>query len=300
MLGESADLCKGIPVHGHSYARYHRLPPGSLRLPAFQQAALDYCGLDVRFHVWETPPDRLPKMIDDLRATDVLGANVTVPHKEAVLPLLDRLADSARSVGAVNSIVSHDGELVGHNADGTGFLRALKKDGGFHPAGKRVLLLGAGGAARAVAHILTEERVASLTIANRSLERAQSIVDRLPAAATLEAVTLDAVAMVNEGEWDLIVNTTTLGMRHSPGKTESPLPSRAIPPHALVYDLVYNPQETPLLQKAKRAGARTLGGLPMLIYQGAEVFQLWTGREAPLEVMFQAAHQALDKMDSVH
>ena len=275
-------------------------PLGHSVSPVFQQAALDHCGLDVRFHVWETPPDRLPQMIDDLRAPDVLGANVTVPHKEAVIPLLDRLADSARSVGAVNSIVSRDRKLVGHNADGTGFLRALREDGGFDPAGKRVLLLGAGGAARAVAHILTDERVVSLTIANRSLERAQSIVDRLTAAATLETATLDAVAGEAQGEWDLIVNSTTLGMRHSPGETESPLPSRAIPPHALVYDLVYNPQETPLLQEATKAGARTLGGLPMLVYQGAQVFQLWTGREAPVEVMFQAARRALDEMSSGH
>ena len=266
--------------------------------PAFQQAAFDHYGMDVRFHTWETPPDRLARMVDELRAPDALGANVTVPHKEAVIPLLDKTADSARSVGAVNTVVNRNGVLEGHNTDTTGFLRALKEEGAFDPAGKRVLLLGAGGAARAVAQVLASQGVASLTVANRTLERAQGIVMGLPANRRLEAAPLTTEAMGDGDRWDLIVNCTTLGMRHGPGEDESPLLPGAISADTLVYDLVYNPRETPLLGEARKAGARTLGGLPMLVYQGAEAFTLWTGREAPLPVMLQAAEEALEETES--
>ena len=269
-------------------------PLGHSVSPAFQQAAFDHHGLDVRFEVWETPPDALREVVTGLRAPDALGASVTVPHKAAVIPLLDRLSEPARRVGAVNLIVNRDGLLEGHNTDTTGFLRALREDGAFDPAGKRVLLLGSGGAARAVAHILLDQGVAALTIANRTPERARQLANDLGDGAALSAVSLEPSELAVDGGWHLIVNCTTLGMRHSDGEKRSPIPSASIPSGALVYDLVYNPQETPLLREAKRAGARTLGGLPMLIYQGAEAVQLWTGKEAPLTVMFQAARRALE------
>lgn len=269
-------------------------PLGHSVSPAFQQAAFDHHGLDVRFEVWETPPDALREVVTGLRAPDALGASVTVPHKAAVIPLLDRLSEPARRVGAVNLIVNRDGLLEGHNTDTTGFLRALREDGAFDPAGKRVLLLGSGGAARAVAHILLDQGVATLTIANRTPERARQLATDLGDGAALSVVSLEPSELAVDGGWHLIVNCTTLGMRHSDGEKRSPIPSASIPSGALVYDLVYNPQETPLLREAKRAGARTLGGLPMLIYQGAEAFQLWTGKEAPLTVMFQAARRALE------
>ena len=269
-------------------------PLGHSVSPAFQQAAFDHHGLDARFEVWETPPDALREVVAGLHAPDALGASVTVPHKAAVIPFLDRLSEPAQRVGAVNLIVNRDGLLEGHNTDTTGFLRALREDGAFDLAGKRVLLLGSGGAARAVAHVLLEQGVAALTIANRTVERARQLVADLGDGAALSAVSLEPSDLAVDGGWHLIVNCTTLGMRHSAGEKRSPIPSASIPSGALVYDLVYNPQQTPLLREAKRAGARTLGGLPMLIYQGAEAFQLWTGKEAPLTVMFQAARRALE------
>ena len=269
-------------------------PLGHSVSPAFQQAAFDHYGMDVLFHVWETPPDWLAQMVDELRAPDALGANVTVPHKEAVMPLLNLLVESVQNVGAVNTVVNRSGVLEGHNTDTTGFLRALKEDGAFEPAGKRVLLLGAGGAARAVAQVLVSQQVASLTVANRTLERALGLVAELSADCRLDAVALTSEALGDGDRWDLTVNCTTVGMRHGPGEGRSPLPAGAISADTLVYDLVYNPQETPLIQEAKKAGARTLGGLPMLVYQGADAFTLWTGREAPLPVMFHAAEQALE------
>ena len=268
-------------------------PLGHSVSPALHQAAFDHYGLDARFLVWETPPDQLIRMVEQLRSSDTLGASVTVPHKQAVIPLLDTITNSARAVGAVNGIVNQKGKLTGHNVDTIGFSRSLKEYGGFDPYGKRVLLLGAGGAARAVAHTLVELGVGSITVANRGLRRAQELVGELGIGSDLQAVTLDNVAGISNKEWDLIVNSTTLGMRYGSGETLSPLPAEVIPRNALVYDLVYNPPETPLIREAKKVNARTIGGLSMLVYQGAEIFQLWTGIEAPFEVMFQAAEKAL-------
>ena len=264
--------------------------------PAFQQAGFDFYGMDVRYLSWETLPEDLPRRMEALRSANVLGANVTVPHKEAVGTYLDRAAEASKRTGAVNTIVNRDGVLEGHNTDATGFLRALKEDGGFYASGKRVLLLGAGGAARAVAYALADAGVASLTVANRTVERGQRLVASLGLGEGSEAIPLEYAALSARKGWDLVVNCTTLGMRGGAGEEESPLPGDLIPSHALVCDLVYNPQETPLLREARKAEARALGGLPMLVYQGAESFLLWTGRDAPLQVMFQAARKALEAM----
>ena len=266
-------------------------PLGHSASPAFQQAAFDHLGIDARYLAWETPPDALADRMASLRGTGLLGANVTVPHKQAVVPFLDEVSQAAQDTGAVNTILNREGRLTGHNTDVTGFLRALQVDAGFQAQGKRVLVLGAGGSARAIVYGLLKEGAGQVTIANRTVERAHRLIEALGNPRNASAVLLEPAALPND--WDLIVNCTTLGMRHAPGEKETPLPSDAIPAHSLVYDLVYNPEDTPLLQAAAKAGARTLGGLPMLIYQGAEAFRLWTGQEAPVEVMFQTARRAL-------
>ncbi len=271
-------------------------PLGHTISPAFQQAAFDFCKIDARYVVWETPRETLAHRVQSMRGRDILGANVTVPYKEAVGVWLDSLSDAARQTGAVNTIVNRNGRLEGHNTDIAGFLRALKEQSGFDPAGKRVLLLGAGGAARAVAYALKGAGVASMTFANRTAERAQRLMDALDIGSISEAVPLEQDALHRHDGWDLIVNCTSVGMWHSAAEGQSPLPAGLIPPGSLVYDLVYNPAETPLLREAAKAGARTLGGLPMLVYQGAEAFSLWTGREAPVQVMFDAARKALASM----
>ena len=259
--------------------------------PAFQQAAFDHLGIDAKYLAWETPPDALAERMAFLRGPGILGANVTVPHKQAVVPFLDEVSQAARDTGAVNTIVNREGRLTGHNTDVTGFLRALREDAGFQAQGKRALALGAGGSARAAVYGLLQQGVGRITIANRTVERARRLIESLGSPANAEAAPLETTQASDD--WDLIVNCTTLGMRHAPGEKESPLPVDAIPAHSLVYDLVYNPEQTPLLQAAAKAGARTLSGLPMLIYQGAEAFRLWTGRDAPVEVMFQAARRVL-------
>ena len=241
------------------------------------------------------PPERLAGALGGLRGDEFLGANVTIPHKEAVMRHLDGTAPWASSIGAVNTIVKDGPRLVGHNTDASGFMTSLTEKAGFHPKGASALLLGAGGAARAAAFALAREGVASLTIANRTLGRAQSLADEIArdgtsvSAAPTQGQALAAAARAA----DLIVNATSIGMRHGPGEDASPIEAGLIRPGALVYDMVYTPAETPLLSAAREAGARTLGGLWMLVLQGAAAFELWTGKSAPVEVMYGAAQEAL-------
>jgi shikimate dehydrogenase len=263
--------------------------------PLFQQAAFDHLGLELRYEIWEIEPERLAAEIEGMRRPPILGANVTTPYKQAVLPLLDEVDELASQIGAVNTIVNRDGRLGGYNTDVLGFLKAL---GEFEPKGKRVIIFGAGGVARAVSFALIKVGVKSLIIINRTLERAEGLVGGLKREAEPN---IELAALPWEGgklkqalsHCDLLINCTLLGMRYSSTSDRSPLQRDLIPKEALVYDLVYNPIETPLLREAKKAGARTLEGLPMLIYQGAASFELWTGKKAPVGIMFKAARGAL-------
>ena len=269
--------------------------------PHFQQAALDHYKLDIRYEAWEVKADNLADAINRLRRPQNLGANITVPYKEAVLHLMDEIDDFASLVGAVNTVVNRDGRLVGFNTDAHGFLKALRDDAGFEPENKMVVILGAGGVARAEGFALLKEKVSSLIIVNRALSRAESLASFLVKHATSNKMSTKIATMPWQSSelpeaikhCQLIVNCTTLGMKGSSGERQSPLASGLITKDALVYDLVYNPSETPLIRMAKEAGASIIGGLLMLVYQGAASFKLWTGREAPLDIMLKAARKAL-------
>jgi len=274
--------------------------------PYFQQAALDYYRLDIRYELWETNPAQLKDIMNDLRKAQNVGANITVPHKETVLPLLDEVDDLAGSIGAVNTIVKKDDRLLGFNTDAYGFIEALDKEGHFDPEGKRVAILGAGGVARAVSFTLVQRKVASLAITDGIFERARALAENLvryikgasPSSKHLESdVTAFQWQSLSSAETfdncDLIVHCTTIGMKDSPQEGQSPLSLEVIPKNVLVYDVVYNPWLTPLLRLARKAGANILGGLPMLVYQGAASFKLWTGREAPVDIMFNKAKEIL-------
>jgi shikimate dehydrogenase len=264
--------------------------------PAFQQAAIDALGLGMVYERWPTPPEGLATRVTGLRAPSVLGANVTIPHKEAVMPMVDELDPLARRVGAVNTIVNREGRLSGYNTDVEGFLRALRDDAGFDPRGSDAVIAGAGGAARAVVVALIEAGAASIAVLNRSAERAQWLVDDLsPQAGGTWLEALPSAA----GSWakmapraQLLVNCTSVGMAGA-SRDESPVPFGVIRPEMLVFDLIYGPLETRLLRDARARGARVLGGLPMLVYQGAASFKIWTGQDAPIDIMLNAARQAL-------
>ena len=262
--------------------------------PAFRQAALDHLRLDVEYQAWPTPEDALATRITTMRSPTVLGGNVTIPHKEAVLPLLDEVDPLAARIVAVNTIVNRDGRLFGYNTDAVGFMRALREDGGFEPAGRRVVIAGAGGAARAVVAVLLEAGTRSITVINRTLSRANRLVaDMAEITGASELSVLPEMfaswaAVMNS--CDLLINCTSAGSSGS--EEESPVPRDLIRPSMLVYDLIYHPAETRLMATARKAGASVLGGLPMLVYQGAASFELWTEQRAPLDIMFEAARTA--------
>jgi shikimate dehydrogenase len=274
--------------------------------PYFQQAALDSYQLDIRYETWETTATGLPDTVESLRKPQNIGANVTAPYKEAVLPLLDEVDDLANLIGAVNTIVKKDGKLLGFNTDAFGFIEALDKEGHFNPRGKRVVMLGAGGVARAASLVLVQKKVASLAITDGIFERASALGENLMkyikgAAGRLGNLKTEVRAFhwvsVSSVETfvdcDLIVHCTTMGMKDSSQEGLSPLKLEVIPRSVLVYDLVYNPWPTPLLKLAQEAGANILGGLSMLVYQGAASFKLWTDREAPLDIMFSKTKEIL-------
>ena len=267
--------------------------------PAFQQAALDHYGVDAAFMAWEVAPDDLINWVWDQDRLDLMGFGVTVPHKQEIIRQLDHVDDDAAAIGAVNTVVvGENNDFVGYNTDTYGFLHALQHDVGFDVSGKDVLVLGAGGVSRAVCAVLLREGVASLTLANRTVPRAEALLAALdahgvPAQSIALAEGAIEQALASRGPVGLIVNCTSMGMLHGPAEGASPISADLIPRDALVYDLVYNPPVTPIMQLAKDKGAETLGGLPMLVYQGAKGFSLWTGLEAPVDVMMAAARKAV-------
>jgi shikimate dehydrogenase len=262
--------------------------------PVFQQVALDHLRLNIEYQAWPTPPYGLETRITTMRSPTVLGGNVTVPHKEAVIRLIDEVDPLSMRTGAVNTIVNREGRLFGYNTDVAGFMRALREDGGFEPEGKRVVVAGAGGAARAVVVALLEAGARSISVINRTLSRANRLVEDFRAEAGETEIRalpeMYASWMAVMGTCDLLVNCTSAGSSGS--EDESPVPVDLIRPNMLVYDLIYHPAETPLMKAARKAGARVLGGLQMLVYQGAASFALWTAQEAPLDIMFEAASKA--------
>lgn len=267
-------------------------PLGHSISPIFQQAALDAVGIDARYEGWETAPENLQSRLESFRGQEFVGASVTIPHKESVMPFLDDVSETARLIGSVNTIVSDGGRLTGHNTDAPGFLRGLKEQGGFEAQGKRAVVVGTGGAGRAVVFGLADEGVSSMMLVNRTVSRAERLKEEVSQAFPQLRVTVKR-EMPEGTEYDLLVNGTSVGMKHTVFEDSSPVPRERVVPGALVYDLIYNPEETALLKMAKEEGAKTLGGLPMLVYQGVEAFELWFGRRAPVEAMFEAAREAM-------
>ncbi|MCH8801665.1 MAG: shikimate dehydrogenase [Chloroflexi bacterium] len=266
-------------------------PIGHSISPIFQQAGLDHLGIDATYEKWEVTPEGVGDFVNGLRAPGTLGINITVPHKQAVIPFLDEVDEWATAAGAVNTIVNRDGRLTGHNTDGPGFLQALLVETGYSPDGTRALILGAGGAARGILLALVRGGVDSLVIANRTFERAETLAQLASEnGVKSEAIPLAGDALTEAAaSANLIVNCTTMGMSHGPDEHGSPISAAQIPATAIVNDVVYTPLLTPILKEAAVAGATALGGLHMLVYQGVLSFQMWTGRDAPVDVMLAAA-----------
>ena len=259
--------------------------------PAMHNAAFQALGLEWQYTLLPTPPGEIASTLDQLKAQGYRGANVTVPHKEAVMACLDEIEGVAQTIGAVNTVVVQEGRLLGYNTDAPGFLAALQA-AGFEPKESRALVIGAGGAARAVVYALVQAG-SSIVLYNRTPQRALELARYAhemggPVAwiASLEAVEPELA------DFNLLVNATSVGMW--PHSHNSPWPETlSLPSHWTVFDLVYNPAETRLLAQARAAGAAAIGGLEMLVQQGALAFELWTGQSPPLDVMRAAARESL-------
>ena len=263
--------------------------------PPMQQAALDALGVDARYEAWDTPPEDLARAAERLRRGDVLGANATVPHKVALLRLVDGVDPLAGRVGALNTIVRRGGRLHGANTDVAGVRRALA-EAGVRLEGIEAVLIGAGGAARAVVAALDAGGAARVTVANRTPSRAAALA-ALPRAG-LEVRT-EPLAPIGEplrealARARLVIHSTPFGMLHGPDEEATPVPADLFAAGQAAFDLVYVPERTPFLRAAEAAGAQPVGGLGMLVHQGAESLRLWTGLEPPVEAMYEAARGAL-------
>jgi shikimate dehydrogenase len=260
-------------------------PVAHSRSPAMHNAAFASCGVDARYERWHTPAAELPARVATLRQPGFLGANVTLPHKIAVIRLLDKLSPQAAQIGAVNTIVcGENGALTGYNTDAPAVVGTLR-GAGFEPSGSSAVILGASGAARAAAFALAEAGAAHITLVNRTLARAEELASDVRATIERGGRRVDALATESQalGERlaaaELLVNATSLGWHGE----ETPLPAELIPPGALVFDMVY--RETRLLRDAVARGARAHDGLDMLVRQAGLAFELWTSLDAPLDVM---------------
>ena len=229
------------------------------------------------------------------RSDEFLAACVTLPHKQEVIPMVDELSDAAQQIGAVNWIFNKNGKLIGHNTDGTGFIRALKEKVGFEAQGVDATVFGAGGAARAVVYALKNAGIKRLTIANRTLERAQELAAHFTEGPFKpEAISMNRDELADHVPYSgLLVNTTSLGMAGGPAELATPVTSDMISADAIGYDVVYAPPMTRFLREVEEAGATSAGGISMLVFQGIEGFEMATGQKAPVNTMFSAIERAL-------
>ncbi|MCF6179602.1 MAG: shikimate dehydrogenase [Geopsychrobacter sp.] len=246
--------------------------------PRMQNAAFKKSGLDALYVPFHVLPQGLAAAVAGLGSLSVGGVNVTLPHKQAILPLLDRVDADARLIGAVNTVVVRDNQLIGYNTDGLGFIHSLKEDLRFDPAGKEVLLFGAGGACRAAVVALLRAGIRGLTLVNRNLDRAAQLVERIAPHFPEQAIRVqgfkDPAFHERLSQADLIVNTTSVGLK---GEELSFCPLQKIKTSASIYDMVYSIAETPFVCAAKQRGLAAVDGLGMLAGQGEEAFLLWFG-----------------------
>jgi len=264
--------------------------------PVMHNAAFRKVGVDYLYVPFRVKRGELAKAIEGVRALNIKGLNVTIPHKVAVIRFLNKLDPLAKKIGAVNTIVNEDRVLTGYNTDGAGFLQALLESG-IEPEGKNIAILGAGGASRAISFFLAD-RGAHLVILNRlqELNWAKDLARNISRSFSREVKALELNRENLAGVLDIadiVVNATCVGM--TPDIDETPVTSDLLKPGLTVFDIVYNPIKTRLLREAEAAGATTISGLDMLVWQGALAFEKWTGMKAPIELMREEVIKVLEK-----
>lgn len=248
-------------------------PIGHSMSPVMLNDLFSFYQLDACYLPFQVKTEDLGEAVKGLKAIGVGGFNVTIPHKSKIIHFLDEVDELASRIGAVNTVVNQGGRLIGYNTDGPGFLKGLSA---YVPQveGQRVLMIGAGGAARAIYFTLAKENALLVDIANRTLQTASSLIEECPYSISSRALTLEE-ASSHVGEYDLIVQTTMIGM--SPKIMEQPLSMENLNQQSMVCDIIYNPLETKILQEAKERGARVQNGIDMFVFQGALAFEKWTG-----------------------
>jgi len=259
--------------------------------PLMHNGAFQHLGLNYAYLPFPVAPENLKQAVEGVKALRLEGVNVTIPHKEKVMEYLDEISPAARLIGAVNTIVYRDGKLIGYNTDGPGFIKSLAEEAQTKVMGKTMTVIGAGGAARAVAVQSALEGVKKIVLVNRQPAKAEAIAASIKESGqdcAVEIHALDELTWKKDlGQIDILVDTSPVGMY--PQMEVPPIVEpEFLTPNLLVCDLVYNPLETVLLKAAKERGVKTWGGLGMLIYQGALAFELWTGEKAPAEIMQKA------------
>ena len=253
-----------------------------------QEAAFKARGLNFRYLTIEVRPEDLETAVKGLRAFNMRGINLTIPHKVEVLKYLDSVAEDAKLMGAVNTIYRKGNQLFGENTDGKGFLTSLRKDGRMDPRGKQFVILGAGGAARAITVELALAGAKKITVVNRDKSRGQTLVDLLNAGTPVEAqFVLWNTRYAIPRDTDVLVNATSIGLYPNIDE-KADIDYETIQAVMAVCDVIPNPPRTAFLKEAEKRGAKTLDGLGMLVYQGAIGFKLWTGEEAPVDAMREA------------
>ena len=267
--------------------------------PVMHNAAFRNLGMDYVYLPFRVKKEELGKAIEGMRALNMVGLNVTIPHKVAVIPFLDELDSLAKKIGAVNTIVNDNGVLKGYNTDATGFFQALIEKG-IEMKEKKVVILGAGGASRAISFLLADKG-AHIVILNRLLELdwAEELADRISRTFSREvkALELNGENMARALEKaEILVNATSVGM--SPNVNETPVTSDLLKPDLAVFDIVYNPIKTRLRREAEAIGATIISGLDMLVWQGALAFEKWTGQKAPAGLMKEEAIKLLGKNEN--
>lgn len=246
--------------------------------PLMHNRAAELLGMDYVYVSFDVAPQNLKRALSGIRALGLEGLNVTVPHKEKVVHLVDKVDEEAALIGAVNTITLKNGRMVGGNTDAIGFIRSLKEKG-FRPRGRHAAIIGAGGSARAVGVALCRAGAKRLVIINRNRSRGRRFARELSKLGNVSFVASDDISAAKAaGECDLIVQTTPCGMKRT-----DPMPVAGITFHKgqWVYDIIYSPIETRFLKKARMSGARTVNGLGMLVCQGSESFKMWTGHHFP-------------------
>lgn len=265
--------------------------------PAMHNSAFEKLQMDCAYVPFPVQPEYIGKAVDSIRSLGLSGVNVTIPHKSSVIKYLDEVSREAQLIGAVNTIVNRNGILTGYNTDAPGFLKSLETDAGVNPGGKRVLILGAGGAARAVSIQLAIAGAAEIALTSPVAGEAEGLANLIESSLNVKVSVINwdkqEISKNAEG-FDILINATPVGM-HPRVEEKPPVDLENATRDLLVCDLIYNPNETMLLKEARDNGFKTLNGMGMLLYQGAIAFELWTGIEPPLEVMKEALQKSLAK-----